>query len=128
MKEKRARIEDALGAVQSALRSGIVAGGGACYLWASLDLSDEGGEGILKRALRKPMETIVGNARQNGDYAVETLLRDGGNAWHGWDIRQKTVIDLYQSKIIDPLLVALKVVESSVSVAGTLLMAEAGIV
>ena len=128
MKEKRARIEDALGAVQSALKTGIVAGGGASYLWASQVLSDDGGEGILKRALRKPMETIVGNARQNGDFAVEMLLRDGEHAWHGWDVREKEVIDLYKTKIIDPLLVAEKAVESSVSVAGLMITAEAGIV
>ena len=128
MKEKRARIEDALGAVQSALRTGIVAGGGASYLWASQVLSDEGGEGLLKRALRKPMETIVGNGNQNGDYAVEMLLREGENCWSGWNVRKKEVMDLYHNKVIDPLLVAEKVVESSISVAGTMLTAEAGIV
>ena len=128
MKEKRARIEDALGAVQSALRSGIVAGGGSSYLWASRVLNDEGGEGILKRALRKPLETIVRNANQNGDFAVEMLLLNGENEWSGWDVRGKKVIDLYKSKIIDPLLVAEKVVESACSVAGIMLTAEAGIV
>jgi chaperonin GroEL (HSP60 family) len=74
------------------------------------------------------METIVGNARQNGDFAVEILLRDGEHAWHGWDVRKKKVIDLYKTKIIDPLLVAEKAVESSVSVAGLMITAEAGIV
>lgn len=128
MKEKRARIEDALGAVQSALKTGIVAGGGASYLWASQVLSDDGGEGILKRALRKPMETIVGNAGENGDFAVEMLLRDGENCWSGWNVRKKAVMDLYANKVIDPLLVAEKVVESAVSVAGVMLTAEAGIV
>ena len=74
------------------------------------------------------METIVQNAKQNGDYAVEMLLRDGDNCWHGWNIRKKKVMDLYANKVIDPLLVAEKVVESAVSVAGTMLTAEAGIV
>ena len=70
----------------------------------------------------------MGNARQNGDFAVEMLLRDGEHAWHGWDVREKEVIDLYKTKIIDPLLVAEKAVESSVSVAGLMITAEAGIV
>jgi chaperonin GroEL len=128
MKEKRARIEDALGAVQSALKTGIVAGGGASYLWASQVLSDKGGEGVLKRALRKPMQTIIENASENGDFAVEMLLRDGVDVWHGWDARKKEVVNLYERKIIDPLLVAEKAVESSVSVAALMITAEAGIV
>ena len=132
MKEKRARIEDALGAVQSALRSGIVAGGGTAYLMASRVLSDRGGEGILKRALQKPMQTIVDNAHQDGRYVVRTLLdrfASGENSnWVGWDLKEQKQIDMYENKIIDPLWVALKAVESSVSVASTLIMAEAGIV
>jgi chaperonin GroEL (HSP60 family) len=74
------------------------------------------------------LETIVRNANQNGDFAVEMLLLNGENEWSGWDVRRKKVIDLYKNKIIDPLLVAEKVVESACSVAGIMLTAEAGIV
>ena len=129
MREKRARIEDALGAVQSALRSGIVAGGGTAYLKASKILSDRGGEGVLKKALEMPMITIVNNAKQEGGYVVRTILSNYEEGdWVGWDLRKQEPANMYQLKVIDPLLVALKAVESSVSVAGTLVMAEAGIV
>ena len=128
MKEKRARIEDALGAVQSALRSGIVAGGGCSYLYASLCLGDEGAEGILKRALRAPFRTIVKNAQQEDGYVYKNLLEKHENVWEGWDLYNEEIVNMYSIGVFDPLEVAEQAVLNAVSVASLLMTAECAIV
>ena len=127
MKEKRARIEDALGAVQSALRSGVVAGGGVAYLTASRCLSNEGAEGILKRALQAPLKTIVNNANHDGSFVVHKLLNTQEFAWDGWDVFKGKPLNMAEAKIFDPLEVAIEAITSSVSVASMLITVEAGI-
>jgi len=139
IKERKARIEDALGAVQSALRHGIVSGGGAAYMWASTygSLCDElegdqrvGGQ-ILLRALQAPLHRIASNAFKKADSVVEKVY-DGmltdNDRWFCWDARQ----DIYRSPfedpmIIDPAFVAVSALQAAVSVATTLLTAEASI-
>jgi len=139
IKERRARIEDALGAVQSALRHGIVGGGGSAYMWASTrdSLCDElegdqrvGGQ-ILLRALQAPLHRIASNAFKRADSIVERVydgMKDDNDGWFCWDARQ----DIYRSPfeepmVIDPVFVAVSALQAAVSVATTLLTAEASI-
>lgn len=140
IKERRARIEDALGAVQSALRHGVVPGGGTPYLWAStfVELCDElegdeavGGK-ILLHALEAPLHRLASNAFKKADGVVDKV-RDGllsvdNPPTFGWDGRQDVYRDLLEHPmVIDPLLVTLCALRSAVSVATTLLTAEASI-
>ena len=128
MKEKRARIEDALGAVQSALRSGIVAGGGSIYLHTSMLLSDKGGEGILKRALKKPLRTLIRNAQQEDGYVCRYLEENSESHWSGWDVYNEKMVDMYEIGVIDPLEVAVEAVQTSVSIGALLITTECAIV
>lgn len=141
LKEKRARIEDALGAVQGALEDGIVPGGGTTYLATSMalegqcpseDLDIQAGWDLFCRALCKPVEVLARNAGYNGDFVVAKLkdLRSEGpwDSWLGWDAIQNTYRDFEDSEdIIDPTRVALAVVEASASAASILMTAEASI-
>lgn len=141
LKEKRARVEDALGAVQGALEDGIVPGGGTAYLAASEvleicecpvdDLEVQAGWGILKQALRRPVMVLAQNAGVNGDYLVEKLAdrRDGDHmSWLGWDALTNEFRDFGDDMtVIDPARVAVSVIEAAASAASTLLTSEASI-
>lgn len=139
IKERRARIEDALGAVQSALRHGVVPGGGSAYLWAStfdsvcdeLDGDERVGGKVLLRALEAPLHRLASNAFKKADAVVENvtdLMLTNNQPWAGWDGRQ----DVYRSfredpMVIDPVLVTTSALRAAVSVASTLLTVEASI-
>ena len=140
IRERRARIEDALGAVQSALRHGVVAGGGSAYLWASTydsmcdDLEGDylvGGQ-ILLRALEAPLHKIASNAYQKADFIVAKVRADmmdteDGSGW-GYDARANSYRDLTaHPMVIDPAFVTVSALQAAVSVATTLLTAEASI-
>jgi len=140
VKERRARIEDALGAVQSALRHGVVAGGGTAYLWAStyealcdhLPDGEKAGGQCLLRALQAPLHKIATNAYKKADGILDRLLNDmqdmGTFDWTGWDAKTDTYRDFRQEPmIIDPAFVATTALQAAVSVATTLLTAEASI-
>lgn len=140
IKERKARIEDALGAVQSALRHGVVAGGGVSYLWASTydnlcaDLvGDEavGGQ-ILKASLEAPLHRIASNAFKKADGIIDRLREEmqdiTGEGWEGWDARTDTYRDFREEPmVIDPAFVSISALQAAVSVATTLLTAEASI-
>lgn len=141
LKEKRARVEDALGAVQSALEDGIVPGGGVAYIAAHQmiegrcpeDANDDvrAGWGVMERALLAPLATLAANAGKNGDYIVEKLLdmRDGvaWESWLGWDAVADEFCDFQKGSVIDPCRVAVAVVESAASSAATLMTSEVSI-
>lgn len=140
IKERKARIEDALGAVQSALRHGVVAGAGSAYLWASTyETPCEGLEGdqlvggkILMRALEAPLHRIASNAYKKADGIVErtlgTMLGEDAPPTWGWDARTDSYRDLMdQPMVIDPAFVSVSALQAAVSVATTLLTAEASI-
>ena len=141
LKEKRARVEDALGAVQGALEEGIVPGGGTIYLAAyqaiqgmcpSEDDRDIiAGWGIMERALLRPMTVLVDNAGKNGEYMVDKLLDlrgDEWDSWLGWDGRANEFRDFgIDGTVIDPTRVAIAVIEAAASAASTLMTAEASI-
>lgn len=139
MKERRARIEDALGSVRGALESGVLPGGGISYLYASQSLMEaipEGGHEwqqgwmIFARALEKPLYTLARNTGFKAETFVEKgrdlLLREGST--YGIDLLTGAPRDLLESpEIIDPLAVALAVIKASASAAKTMLMVEAAV-
>lgn len=140
LKEKRARVEDALGAVQAALADGIVPGGGTAYLAAyqaikgqclSEDVEVKAGWEILEQALLQPLATLARNASKNGEYIVEKLLDIRGEdpeSWVGWDALTGEFRDFgADTTVIDPAKVAISVVEAAASAASTLMTAEASI-
>lgn len=140
LKAKRARVEDALGAVQSALEEGIVPGGGTVYLAAYqmiLGLCPEdandavvAGWMVMEKALLVPLATLATNAGFNGEYRVEQLLdrRPSPTSWVGWDAMKNEVRDFGEDgTIIDPTRVVVAVIEAAASAAGTLLTSEASI-
>lgn len=134
IKERRARIEDALGATQSALKAGVVPGGGAAYLHALATLQSPIGEHpdfligvqVLKKALESPTRQIVSNAFQSADFIIASSV--GQPERFGWDVKQACFRDLFtMPMVIDPYLVSSLALETAVSVACTLLTAEAAI-
>lgn len=140
LKEKRARVEDALGAVQAALGDGIVPGGGVAYLAAyqaikgqcpDEDIEVKAGWKCLERALLRPLATLARNAGNNGEYIVEKLLdlrEEDALSWMGWDALKDEFRDFgTDMTIIDPCKVAITVIESSASATSTLMTAEASI-
>lgn len=157
MKERRARVEDALGAVRAALRSGVVPGGGIAYLRAATCLSpgkligskelystkhcvtaEDFGRSVLCRALMKPLEVIADNGGEEGKVVVCNVLDKWGAsnwklgegfAWTGWDALSKTHRDLSDDPLImDPTDVVVAVINAAVSVAATMLTVETTIV
>lgn len=145
IKERRARIEDTLGAVQSALKEGVVPGGGTAYYSASQLLKDyseqfEGnrkiGMTLLANALKQPLMQLAKNSNTVGDviaYKIDLArsseedenIRD----WIGWDILKDEIRDLASGNmVIDPLTVSVSALMNSVSVSGLLLTCEASIV
>ena len=140
LKEKRARVEDALGAVQSALGDGIVPGGGAAYIAARqmiegcclADVNDDvkAGWRIMEMALLTPQSTLAANAGRNGEYIVEKMLdlRDAPESWLGWDAMLEEFRDFgVDGTIIDPTRVAVAVIQSAASSAATLMTAEVSV-
>lgn len=139
LKEKRARVEDALGAVQGALEEGIVPGGGAAYIAAHQAIvgkcpSDDpevvAGWDIMATALLKPVETLAANAGLNGQYMVEKLIETRGSweSWVGWDALKNEFRDFAEDNtIIDPTRVGIAVIESAASAASTLMTSEVSI-
>ena len=140
LKEKRARVEDALGAVQSALEEGIVPGGGAAYLAAyqgikgqcpeDADMAFRAGWQVMEQALLAPQATLAQNAGRNGEYIVEKMLdaREGPSSWIGWDAVKGEQRDFGEdTTVIEPTRVVVSVIESAASSAATLMTSEASI-
>jgi len=132
MKEKKARVEDALHATRAAVEEGIVPGGGVALLRAqgALDkLKVEGGQSvgvdILRRALEAPIRQICENAGAEASIVVQNV-RDGKGA-HGFDARDESYVDMFEAGIIDPAKVARVAVENACSIAGMILTTEAAV-
>jgi chaperonin GroEL len=131
LKEKKARVEDALHATRAAIEEGIVPGGGATLLRAAaavdvLQLQGDLGTGaeILKRALQEPLRQLVANAALEGSVVVERLSREKRTNW-GFDVMSETYVDLIKAGIIDPAKVTRSALENAASVAGMILSTEA---
>ena len=135
MKEKKARVEDALHATRAAVEEGIVPGGGVAFIRAQktldalkLDESDEQiGVGIVRRALEEPMRMIVANAGAEGSIVVEKVRSTKDKAF-GYNALTDTFEDLVQAGVIDPTKVARTALQNAASIAGLMLTTEAMIV
>ena len=133
MKEKKARVEDALHATRAANEEGIVPGGGVALIRvsAALDaLKLEGdralGVEILRRALELPARTIAENAGQDGSVVVRNIRRKTAakDVNYGYDAENDAYGDMIEAGIVDPTKVVRSALENAVSVAGVLLTTE----
>ena len=132
MKEKKARVDDALHATRAAVEEGIVPGGGVALLRASLDLSkvkatpaEQVGVDIMKRALEGPIRQICSNAGVEASIVVQKVL-EGKNDF-GYDARNDEYVNMFKAGIIDPAKVSRVAVENAASISGLLLTTEAAI-
>ncbi|MHB1604871.1 MAG: chaperonin GroEL [Leptospirales bacterium] len=129
MKEKKARVEDALHATKAAVEEGIVPGGGVALLRSAsvLDgLSAEGdqkiGVNIIRRAVEEPLRQISANAGLEGSVVVQRVKSDKGNM--GFDAATETYVDMLQAGIIDPTKVTRSALQNAASVAALMLTTE----
>jgi chaperonin GroEL len=130
MKEKKARVEDALHATRAAVEEGIVPGGGVALIRAQkglekLDVSDEQkiGIGILRRAIEEPLRQIAANAGVEGSIVVNEVR--GGKGAFGFDAMTEEYTDLIKAGVIDPTKVVRSALQNAGSVAGLMLTTEA---
>ncbi|HWC90999.1 MAG TPA: chaperonin GroEL, partial [Pirellulales bacterium] len=130
MKEKTARVEDALHATRAAVEEGILPGGGVALLRASaaampqgLSHDQEVGYKIVRRACRSPLTMIATNAGQDGGIVCEKVLEAKGN--HGYNAATDTYEDMVKAGIIDPTKVTRTALQNSSSVAILLLTSDA---
>jgi chaperonin GroEL len=137
MKEKKARVEDAMHATRAAVEEGIVPGGGVAYLRAARALErfriNQDGEGdpdeqigvnIVKRALEEPLRLIVQNAGREGAVIVERI-RTEKNENIGFNAVTEEFEDLVKSGVIDPTKVTRTALQNAASIAGLMLTTEA---
>src|SRR2546421_112418 len=137
MKEKKARVEDAMHATRAAVEEGIVAGGGVALVRAAkalekLDLNKDGegdpdeqiGVNIVRRALEEPLRQIVQNAGKEGAVIVEKVRADR-NANFGYNAATGKFEDLVAAGIIDPAKVTRCALQNAASIAGLMLTTEA---
>ncbi len=131
MKEKKARVEDALNATRAAVEEGIVPGGGVALLRAAssidalkLEGDEKVGANIVRRALEEPIRQIVENAGLEGSVIVEKVKAEKV-ATRGFDAEGLEFVDMIQAGIIDPTKVERVALQNAASVAGLLLTTEA---
>ena len=132
MKEKKARVEDALHATRAAVEEGIVPGGGVAYIRAVPKMDDlklEGDEAIgvaiARRALEEPIRLIAENAGFEGSVVVQKV-KDGKDGF-GFNAQSEEYTDLVKDGVIDPTKVTRIALENAVSVGALLLMTDAAI-
>ena len=132
MKEKKARVEDALHATRAAVEEGIVPGGGVALLRCIKGLDDVKvsenqmvGVKIMRRALEEPLRQIAANAGAEPSIVVNNVLNGKGD--YGYDARLDKYVNMFKSGIIDPTKVARVAIENAASIAGLLLTTEAAI-
>ncbi len=131
MKEKKARVEDALNATRAAVEEGIVAGGGVSLIRAikdveafkGADVEEGAGVRIIKKVLEEPLRGIAGNAGWDGSIVVGKVSEQKGS--HGFDAAKLEYCDLITAGIIDPAKVTRSAMINASSVAGLLLTTEA---
>ena len=132
MKEKKARVEDALHATRAAVEEGIVPGGGVAFLRAvsaldNVDVSknQKVGVNIVRRALEEPVRQIVNNAGLEASIIVQAI-REGKDDF-GFDARNEDYVNMFKSGIIDPTKVSRVAIENAASISGLLLTTEAAV-
>ena len=130
MKEKKARVEDALHATRAAVEEGIVPGGGVAYLRAlsvldNLEVDNEDqriGVGIIRRALEEPLRQIVQNAGLEGSIVVQKVKDGKGD--YGFNAQSEEYGNMFEQGVIDPTKVTRTALENATSVASLLLTTE----
>jgi chaperonin GroEL len=130
MKEKKARVEDALNATRAAVEEGIVPGGGVAYLRClpalekmKLEGDKKIGVDIVKRALEEPIRQIANNAGQEGSVVTEKVKNEKGA--FGFDAAQDEYTDMIKAGIIDPTKVVRLALQNAASVASLMITTEA---
>ncbi|NUP11540.1 MAG: chaperonin GroEL [Polyangiaceae bacterium] len=130
MKEKKARVEDALHATRAAVEEGIVAGGGVALIRAQSALANvkvehdqQFGVSIIKRACEEPLRQIAANAGEEGSIIVQKVRE--GKASFGWNAASGEYGDLIEMGVIDPVKVVRSALQNAASVASLMLTTEA---
>jgi chaperonin GroEL len=133
MKEKKARVEDALHATRAAVEEGIVPGGGVALLRAQRALdgleealaeeAERAGVRIVRRAIEEPLRWIAGNAGIEGSIVVQKVKQ--GRGAFGFNAATEVYEDLIEGGVIDPTKVVRAALQNAASVASLLLTAEA---
>jgi chaperonin GroEL len=131
MKEKKARVEDALHATRAAVEEGIVPGGGVALLRAqkaldnvkNLEGDEKVGVAIVRRAVEEPTRQLADNAGREGALVVEEVKKRKGN--EGYDVANDEYTDLVKAGIVDPTKVTRSALQNAASIAGLLLTTEA---
>jgi len=134
MKEKKARVEDALHATRAAVEEGVVAGGGVALLRAKQAIANLKGDTpdqnagikLILRAVEEPMRIIVTNAGEEASVVVNTVLNGKGN--YGYNAATGEYVDLVEQGVLDPTKVTRTALQNAASVASLLLTAEAAVV
>ena len=129
MKEKKARVEDALHATRAAVEEGIVAGGGVALLRTTkviealkLEGDEAIGAQIVRRAIEHPLKQLCANAGIDGGVVAKTVLEGKGN--YGYNVATDTYEDLVKAGVVDPTKVTRTALQNAASVAGLLLTTE----
>ncbi|MFA5353210.1 MAG: chaperonin GroEL, partial [Thermodesulfovibrionales bacterium] len=130
MKEKKARVEDALHATRAAVEEGIVPGGGIALLRCvkamdslSLDHDQQLGVNIVKKAVEEPIRQIIRNAGIESSIIVEKV-KESKDASYGYDAYKEAYVDMIQAGIIDPTKVTRSALQNASSVSGLMLTTE----
>jgi len=132
MKEKKARVEDALHATRAAVEEGIVPGGGTAYLRTQkaiqtladgLEGDEKVGALIVRRAMEQPLRTLCENAGVEGSIVVEHVKNE--KKFTGYDVDGEKYVDMFEAGIIDPTKVSRTALQNASSVASLLLTTEA---
>jgi chaperonin GroEL len=130
MKEKKARVEDALHATRAAVQEGIVAGGGVALIRAQKALDgievlegEKFGVSIIRRAIEEPLRQIAENAGVEGSIVIDKVRQGKGN--YGFNAATGEYGDLLEQGVIDPVKVVRTALENAASVAGLMLTTEA---
>jgi chaperonin GroEL len=132
MKEKKARVEDALHATRAAVEEGIVAGGGVAYIRAApcldhlkLEHDQQAGVDIVRKSLVEPAKQIAINAGQDGGVIVDKIRSGKGN--YGYNAATEEFEDLMKAGILDPTKVTRVALQNAASVAGLMITTECAI-
>ncbi|MEZ4703641.1 MAG: chaperonin GroEL [Bdellovibrionota bacterium] len=130
MKEKKARVEDAMHATKAAVEEGIVPGGGVAYIRClkalenvALNDGEKWGANIIRRALEEPLRQITANAGVEGSIVIEKVKNEKGN--FGYNAQSGEYEDMLKAGIIDPTKVSRLALQNAASVASLLLTTEA---
>src|SRR5436190_2113395 len=131
MKEKKARVEDAMHATKAAVEEGIVPGGGVALIrtqkalegMRGLDADEKVGVQIVRRAVEEPLRQLADNAGAEGALIVEEVRKRKGN--EGYDVAKGEYVDLVKAGIVDPTKVTRSALQNAASIAGLLLTTEA---